>query len=256
MSWFHEPSLMELEDQSPNEEVADGVVVTRRRMLTTSIAAAGGLAFADTALARAPRDNELGDISLAELLEEALPLSRNLIGNSAANEDAYLFRVASLIARLSDKASSPRGKIRSFRKENAKPGEGRFPLGVVQMKMKPGGRIPHHDHRDYNGIIVGVEGSLRIKNFDIVGGELVPPEGKTFQIRETLDASIIPGRYSMVGRQKNNIHDLVAGPEGAVVLDVFTFYKKNSRSFMMDVEPKARDADQGIFDAAWRPRRR
>jgi hypothetical protein len=47
------------------------------------------------------------------------------------------------------------------------------------------------------------------------------------------------------------VHVLTAGPEGAVVLDAFTYLAPEARSHYMDVEPKPRDAERKIYDAAW-----
>ena len=63
-------------------------------------------------------------------------------------------------------------------------------------------------------------------------------------------------RGSALGRNRENIHDLVAGKNGARVLDVFTFFAKNATSRYLDVEKKPRDAEARIYEAAWRPRRK
>lgn len=119
------------------------------------------------------------------------------------------------------------------------------------MDLKPGGGFKLHDHRDYNGIILGLSGELRIRNFDILGDVAVPPKGSTFQIREIRDDLILPGRFSMLGRRTENVHDLVAGPEGARVLDLFTFYAAGAQSYFRTVDAKARDTERRVYDASW-----
>ena len=47
------------------------------------------------------------------------------------------------------------------------------------------------------------------------------------------------------------MHELIAGPEGAVVLDVFTYLKPGARSYFMNVEETPRDAERRIYDASW-----
>ena len=124
-------------------------------------------------------------------------------------------------------------------------------MQAVQIGFGPGGKIPIHDHRDYNGVILGVEGELRARNFDILGTDRVPPKGETFQIRETRDDLIFAGGFSTLSRTRDNVHAIVAGSEGARVLDVFTYFVEGARSYFMDVDPTPRDADRGIYEAAW-----
>ena len=62
---------------------------------------------------------------------------------------------------------------------------------------------------------------------------------------------ILPGRFSSLGTTRENVHDLVAGPEGAVVLDVFTFLPNAQGSHFMDVAETPRDAERKIYDASW-----
>ena len=81
--------------------------------------------------------------------------------------------------------------------------------------------------------------------------------GKSFEVRETRDDLILPGRISTLGRSRDNVHDLVAGKDGARVLDVFTFFSKRAGSRSLDVAEKPRDAEARVYEAAWRqPRRR
>ena len=122
---------------------------------------------------------------------------------------------------------------------------------VLMFRLEPGKGFSHHDHRNYNGVILGVEGEAQVRNYDILGDDPVPPQGATFQIRQTRDDLILPGRFSTLGTSRDNVHDLIAGPEGATVLDVFTFMAEGAKSYSMDVEAEPRDADRRIYDAVW-----
>lgn len=55
----------------------------------------------------------------------------------------------------------------------------------------------------------------------------------------------------MLGRRTENVHDLVAGPEGARVLDVFTFCAAGAQSYFLTVDAKARDTERRVYDASW-----
>ena len=267
MSWFGdrlqsielgEPG--EIEESSPNEEVADGVVVERRKLLWVSAGTAAAFLLgpqrAAHAQSRVANPREGSTSTLEEFLEELLPMARELVASSERNESAYLHRVASMMAKLKDPAADVRSTMRAFREKHREEDEPRFPLGVMQLSLKPGASLPHHDHRNYNGVIVGVEGEIRIRNYDILDPEVAKAEDKTFRIRETQDTLVRPGQYSMLASETNNIHDLKGGDEGGRVLDVFTFFERGARSFYLDVEGEARDAEKRIFDASWRPQRR
>ena len=102
---------------------------------------------------------------------------------------------------------------------------------------------------------MGIEGEARIRNYDFVGKVPAIDSQDTFTIRETRDDLILPGRISTLGRTRENIHDLVAGKDGARVLDVFTFFEKNATSRYLEVADKPRDADRRIYDANWKQRR-
>ena len=264
MSWFGncttELLLRETEfcADEHETEVAEGVVVERRCILKLSAAAVatilvGGSAYgASIGTEGAARPDKL---TFAQFLKEVHPLARKVVDSKGKDEEAYLMTVAAAMSRLADPGAELRKTMRAFVKKHQK-SDARFPLFAVSMRLKPGKGFSHHDHRDYNGVIMGLEGEVRIRNYDILGKNQVPALGKTFQIRETRDDLILPGRFSSLGRSRDNIHDLVAGPEGARVLDVFTFFEKGARSHYLDVEKKPRDADRRIYEAAWKPPRK
>ena len=269
MSWFgSDPSSLLVrptEDRRADCEIADGVTVTRRRMLFGSTGAAGALLLSPELSAAAPAEAALGGdedetLSLDDFLASMFEQAEAVIGRGeSANERSYLFRVAEMLTRLElSDDDSLKSKVRTFKQDKRVDGK-RFPIHVTEMKLKPGARLAHHDHLDYNGIIVGIEGEVRIKNYHFVDSE-APDHGSdaTFQIRETIDANIGSGQFSMLGRGQDNIHDLVAGPDGARVLDVFTFFSQRSRSRFLQVEDEPRDAARRVFEATWkrRPKRR
>lgn len=259
MSWFGSDDV--LLDEQPREAVADGVTLERRSLLRLSAATvAAGLAAAcagprsrraelaePQALTPAEAD---GTLDISEFLAEMHPRAQRFIASGGEREEAYLMAVGELMARL--EATTPeevRSTMRSFA-ERQQDGGARE-IWVVMFALEPGKGFSHHDHRDYNGMILGVDGSAHVTNYDILGPDAVPPEGTTFQIRQTRDDIILPGRFSSLGSRRENVHELVAGPDGAVVLDVFTYLKPGARSYFMDVDPDPRDAEKRIYDATW-----
>jgi hypothetical protein len=271
MSWFGKDfaSLCASEehctttDTQVDLEVADGVVVERRSVLWLSGAAVaavltGGLSAQDREESKEKKGSRppQGKLDFAQFLEEIYPLARRQVDSKGQDEETYLMTVAAALSRVADPSVDVRKSMRAFRQKHKGDKQARFPVSAMAMRLQPGRGFSHHDHRDYNGVILGVAGECRIRNYDILGDKLVPEAGKTFQIRQTRDDLILPGRFSSLGRARDNVHELVAGKDGARVLDVFTFFEKGATSKYMDVEKKPRDADLRIFDAAWKPRRR
>ena len=262
MSWFGTDAV--LEDEQPREDVAEGVVLARRGLLRFSAATvAAGLAAACSApprreaaantapVAEPPLPTGGGALDVAEFLRELYPRAQGFVASGGAEEEAYLMTVGELMARLEPPAvDEARSAMRSFW-ERHHTEDARFEILVLMFELAPGKGFSHHDHRDYNGVILGVDGEAHVRNYDILGDTLVPPDGETFQIRQTRDDLILPGRFSTLGTTRDNVHELIAGPEGAVVLDVFTYLAQDARSYSMEVDPNPRDPARRIHDASW-----
>jgi hypothetical protein len=247
-------SVSELER---NSECGDGVQIERRSLLWLSAAAVGALLTGTSRAASRPQRQEPAPdaSSMTSFLADALPRARRLIESGGDGETAYLMTLAAAMTRLQDPGSGLRATMREFQKKHARSGE-RFPLVAIHFKLAPGRGFEHHDHLDYNGVILGLEGEVRIRNYDFVGDVPDVDSGKTFHIRQTRDDLLLPGRILTLGRKTDNVHDVVAGKKGARVLDVFTFFERHSGSRYLDVEAKPRDEEARIYEAAWRPRRR
>ena len=103
-------------------------------------------------------------------------------------------------------------------------------------------------------MILGLEGEVRCRNYDIVDGSVNEESGE-FRIRQTHDAWLLPGRFSSLSTARDNIHDLRAGAEGARVLDVFTDVGRSEGSRYMEVDEESPvDAERMILNARWRRR--
>lgn len=249
----------------PGGEVADGVVIERRSLLWLSSAAVASVLTSSTILsAQAPGrqtpskqqpNQRPGKLTFEAFLELVYPLAKRLVDSKGEDEQAYLMTLAAAMSRLQDPAAPLRKAMQAFRKNHQENGQ-RFPLMAMSIKLKPGRGFSHHDHLNYNGVIMGIEGEARVRNYDFVGETPAIDSGKTFEVRETRNDLILPGRISTLGRNRENVHDLIAGKQGARVLDVFTFFAKNATSRYLNVEAKPRDPDARIYEAAWKPRRR
>ena len=255
MSFFASESDIECD-----VEVADGVTVERRSLLWLSAGAVGAMLAGSSQLrgqdpAKPQDPTPATGLTWSQFLEQSLPLAKRLVASKGKDEQSYLMTIAAAMSRITDPTAPLRQAMQQFRKQNAEEGR-RFPLAAMVMSLKAGRGFTHHDHLNYNGVIMGIEGEVRIRNYDFHGETPALDSGETFQIRETRDDVILPGRFSTLGKTRENIHDLVAGKDGATVLDVFTFLGKGATSRYLEVEEKPRDAEARIHDATWKTRRR
>jgi predicted metal-dependent enzyme (double-stranded beta helix superfamily) len=258
---------------APGQELAPGVRVERsgvftlgRRSLIKATGAAAALMAGGGALraqevatpkkaAPAPKaDIGFGfeAISLKDFIVQAEQLAEKLVQEKTPNEDAYLWHLASLLCRLEAAPSFTSKRSRSVQMKGAHRGPN---FAVMQIKMEEGAALPFHDHFEYNGLILGLEGTIHARNFEMVADELRPPEGEDFLIRETVRSTLTPGRVSTLTRRRDNIHDLRAGKGGGRVLDVFTFFPEREGSKYMAVDEKPVEDGGRIYRARWRQRR-
>lgn len=251
------------------QEIAPGVILERRRVLQVSAASLGALLMGGSAAAQeAPQEaappNAFAPVSFDQAMKELQPLAEALVRSDRPNEDAYLMLVSSVLSRL--KEAPPERAPRRRRPRSSKQGRARrrarkiafsrcyreHPLDACLIRLKPGASLPWHDHRDYNGVIMGVEGELAIKNFEVEGDDPTPPKDAAFRIRQTQDTILTPGRISTLSRTRDNIHDIRSHEKGGLVLDVFTRFSKRSGSHYLTVEDKAPEGSSRTLSARWR----
>lgn len=244
--------LPEWNELPPGEhEIARGVIVERRAFLFAGVAAllgagsAGAPAAAPPALAEPPPEA----LDLNEFVRTVQPWAERLVSADRPDEPAYLRAVMSLLPRL---GLMPEPRFRPVRPGLAVHPVYRFrPLLVVQLRLEPGATIGLHDHPGCNGVLCGVEGQARVRTFDFEDAEAARRSGRTFRVRRTAELVLTAGRCSAVGRAKDPLHDLTAGPEGARLLDVFTLFHEHGRSADIALRDCPRPDDPTLFEAAW-----
>lgn len=166
-------------------------------------------------------------LTFDELVARVGTLARALIQAGERDEDAYLAEVSALLGRVTE---VPRVKLGAPFKGVISTGLNHRGSGivVVQWRMEPNTAYPAHDHPNYNGLTLGLEGTCRIRNFQPMGA--VPPRDsrQSFQLIETRSAALRPGTVaSLMTTRRDNMHDLSAGPEGARGIDVMTLLDKH-----------------------------
>ncbi len=235
--------LERCEGQCVGDEVSDGVKIERREFLQVSLCALSALTTR-----RAFAQPTARSLSWDDLLATTTSLAERLIANSEPDEETYLTQLSAMIERTT---GVPRALFDLSQPVATAESQRRFPIWIVQFRLAPGAAIPYHDHRDYIGVLTVTDGSLRVRSFDIEGTEPRPPQGRTFQIRQTDDTFLTTGAQSTLSRTRGNIHDLRAGPEGAKLLDFFTLFEQRAGSFYLNVAEHPRDAARQVFDANW-----
>ena len=243
-------------DHAVGETLAPGVHIERRLILKLGLFGAAGLLLPGCLGTGAPAPAAAGaPLSVDEMIAILKPRAKELVTSPVPDEDAYLRMVAGILARVRQPAGGAPDKPVQF-----DPLFTERPLVVYQIRMNPGATIPLHDHRHYNGVIMGLSGDCRCQYYDILpppgGGcwpapDDVPPKGTDFTLRRTRDCVLSAGVIGSLSRRQNNIHELVAGPQGAQLLDVFTFFAPNAGSHWID-RSGAGGGEDGRVVARWR----
>ena len=135
------------------------------------------------------------------------------------------------------------------------------PVVVFDIHMRPGSKIHLHDHRHYNGVLFCNEGSVRCRNFDIdwkdgeardVAAGEVPPAGEDFFIRQNKDALLEPGQYATLARDRDNIHHVEAGPDGCTLTDLFTYFRREARSYELEWDEQPMSSGGDVYRVSWK----
>ena len=125
------------------------------------------------------------------------------------------------------------------------------PFFIVEWWLEPGARLPPHCHPNASVCTLGIEGEARIRNFEIVGDAPGFSSRRTFQVRETHDEVIAPGRLNTLSAFRDNIHTFQAGKRGARGIDISTYHGPDIGFSFLDIDDRSRGARRGLHDAAW-----
>ena len=250
-------------DHEVGEEISPGVTITRRRILQVGLAGAAGLLA--TGCTSTGRKVELAEeaastsLSVGQLVSQIRPQAKRMIASDRPNESAYLAAVSSLLARY--KPEEP-WSMRDIGESGWGMNRAAWipPVVVFDIHMRPGAKIHLHDHRHYNGVLMCTEGSVRCRNFDIVqpdgqqldiaAGEV--PTDSDFLIRQNKDSTLERGQLSTLSRDRDNIHHVEAGPDGCKLADLFTYFRREARSYELvwDEQPLTNRGD--VYRVSWK----
>jgi quercetin dioxygenase-like cupin family protein len=237
-------------------EVGPGLFVARRSMLT----GLGGLMLAalpGRGFAGALQDDLADPRTFDEFIAAANPLASRLVGDtSRAGQDRYLRSIANLTTNL---AGVPVPQRWNFSDQGTRAdayaigfNPGGDPFRVLHWRLEPGASCRAHAHTYGNVVTLGLAGAARVHNYEVVGEPDFTFTG-TFQVRQTLDQVLRPGSVNLVSLQRNYIHELIAGPDGARGLDITTPLRERPAfgTPYLDIAEKPVDEFERIYEAAW-----
>lgn len=253
MSWFESFEALERDTRVVQDvELAPGVFIVRRAFVLGSLA--GGAALLAGCRSAPPNVALVEDDerALEDLVHALRPRARELVASTKPDEERYLAYVARSLARL----APPKVGVEDIASGAWNmTSRCRFPpIAVFEMRLAAGARLELHDHRDYNGVLSCAHGSARCASFDIVGdvdvARAVSGE-EPFQVAKLSEVALRPGDVSTLSRSARNLHELEAGPDGAVLYDAFTYFDSKARSHNVVLGP-ALTAVSDHFEARWK----
>lgn len=206
-------------------EVSPGFFIERRSLL----AGLGGMLLGITPAAEliaALNENIDEGLSFEQFLAQANPVAQRLLGNaSVSGQDKYLRSIAALASGLTNVPipnkwnNTDQGETPESYRIGFNPGGD--PFRVLHWRLEPGAICRPHAHTYGNVVSIGIEGIVRVRNYEVVGGPNYEFDG-TFLVRQTVDQLLGRGSMNLVSLEKNYIHGFVAGPDGARGLDITT----------------------------------
>lgn len=201
-------------------------------------------------------------IELETLIARLRPEARRLIASDKPDEEKYLEMAVKELVKVS--------KLETYRFMPSSKGgwETDFqafvpPVLLYQIRMSPNSVIDLHDHRHHNGALSVREGSARVRSFDIfqegegkkwdVAAGKVPAMEEEFLIQEKGESLLKQGQAVGLTRIRDNIHQIEAGPDGCLMYDLFTNFKKNAQSFEIKWDGQYFDRARKLCKVLWVP---
>jgi hypothetical protein len=209
--------------------------LVRREWLQVSI---GALAVLLTGCGHWPLSRRLPQRSWSAFVEDLVPEAESVFAKQT-DEHTYVRRLATMLQRVGPQRGAMGGRSDRRTPHVIELGrEQRFLINQYEIPERRG--FSFHDHRDHNGVLLVLNGRVRIRGFDFVTsapGVPLTTDGSEYDllIRETFDHAFRPGECSSVTALKDNIHDVRALEGGCTLVDVFTWMGPDPRSTYLEV---------------------
>lgn len=252
-------------------QIAPGVLETRRLMIKAPLAAVVALALSKAGLCRnsipgtarsrsaattlpVSMPIESGQLDFEGFFQECASLAKQAVGEPGLNEDAHLYRIGAVAARLNAK-TIPETKTGKFAGLNPAVNFGPVrvapPLGVILWRLDPGAVLPPHNHTPADVLSLCLSGEARVRHFDIAGEAPPYSSRNSFIIRETRNMLLTPGRASGLTQVRDNIHTFHAGDQGAVGIDINTFLPGKKDYSFLQIADGPVDNEKRTYEAVW-----
>jgi hypothetical protein len=129
------------------------------------------------------------------------------------------------------------------------------PFVVSAFRMAPGCLLPAHCHPSGGGVTICMEGALDIQHFDLAEGAAPYSEtGSRVAVRLESVTHLSTDRYTVFTPERSNLHQLRAGPAGAVGIDIAVQWKGNGEfsylKFQRDTLPNPVEVGR-IWKGTW-----
>jgi len=233
-------------------EISPGVVVERRCFMRTAALAFSSLALPGIVTTRLARASN-AQLSYEEFLKEVIPVARKLVSDTSfAGQYRYLLTLASYAVALADVP------VPAMRDSGQGAAGGTFiganpggdPFVVLHWRMEPGSEIRHHPHTYGNVMTLGLEGEVRVENFEIVGARDFDARG-TFKVRKTHSQVLSSGEVNLVNLERGYIHGFQASSRGGRGLDITTRIREKRDTPYLNLGKKPVEVDRGVYEASW-----
>ncbi len=234
-------------------EVEKGVLIERRSFIKTVTMAIGAISLPFVSTAKSAEfQNET--LTYQQFLQEVVPIAKKLITNtSLVGQSKYLLTLASFAVQLENVP------IPTMRDSGQGVGPGTFigvneapdaPFTVLHWRMEPNTVIRTHAHTYGNVVTLGLEGEIRILNYEMIGAKDFS-SGKKFTVRKTTDQILSVGKTNLVNLEANYIHGFQSGGQGGRGLDITTRIKEKQPTPYLDLAKKPVDEANNLFEASW-----
>ncbi len=258
-----EQSIFARDPHEIDDEIAPGVRVARRQVLRFAALGLGAAALPGrvTHGQEAPRQAATQNrvpkqpvIGFDTWVDQVRPLARQIVASGGPDEEAYLRAVSELLSRVDPIPDLSRKPFFVGEKRDQAYDMTLYypPLLVSHIILKPGARIDLHDHRNYNGVLLALQGRARLRNFEHFERDDVPPDGEEFTIRQTSSTVLEPGDLSTLTRKRDNLHEVAADDVETHLLDVFTYFRKDARSHEVAFDDNPIDERKKLYRATWK----
>jgi hypothetical protein len=123
------------------------------------------------------------------------------------------------------------------------------PFTVLHWKMNPRTAIRLHAHTYGNVVTLGLEGDAVVENYEVAGEKQFASE-TAFDVRRTRRQWLSRGGVNLVSLERDYIHGIRAGSNGARGLDITTRIRSKEPTPYLVFRDKA-DASREIRRAHW-----